>query len=638
MQKELSSRAVCIGLALAIIMAAANVYLGLKVGMTVSASIPAAVLSMMVLKYLFGEASILEANQAQTAASAGESLAAGIIFTVPALVIVGVWQDFSWTLTALISFTGGLLGVLLMIPMRKIFIASEKESDRELNLIFPEAVACAAVLRAGKEKSANSDSGSLVLQGTLFGCIFKATVDFLGIIKGTLESAWLMGRALFYFGGDMSVALLGIGIIVRFNVAVLVFCGGVIGWVLALPTLSISMTSAGGLVEHAYLLWSEHIRYIGVGAMVVGGFVALGEVRGYIYSIVSALFKDARGLSLRVSKDFNSPDISAPWVISLTLLCIVLVACVYFHLTLSFQITLLATFLMLASAFFFTAVACHTVGLVGNSNSPVSGMTITAVLISGLFLVLVGFTGPAGLMASLGIAAIVCCTACTAGDICNDLKTGHLVGASPKKQQVMQVAGVAVAAVILAPTLQMLQDFTPGGIGGPELPAPQARLFASIARGFFGDQKLPWDLVATGATIALLLVGADRMLKNSRANFRVHIMPIAVGMYLPLGLSVPIFIGGVLALFRPKNPKNTADKLTADPAVLFASGLIAGEALTGLSIAFLASQGISRLDIGISDWLQTTLTLGAGVVAIGFTRLRVCGAQPNEEGSHGKIR
>lgn len=631
MQKELSSRAVCIGLALALIMAAANVYLGLKVGMTVSASIPAAVLSMMVLKYLFGEASILEANQAQTAASAGESLAAGIIFTLPALVIVGVWQDFSWTLTTLISFTGGLLGVLLMIPMRKIFIAPEKESDRDQNLIFPEAVACAAVLRAGKEKGTNSGSGDLVLEGAIFGCIFKAAVDFLGIIKGTLESAWLVGKALFYFGGDMSVALLGVGIIVRFNVAALVFCGGVIGWVLALPALSISVTSAGGLVERAYLLWSEHIRYIGVGAMVIGGFVALGEVRGHIYRVVSTLFKNTTARGRRTSKDFSHPDIAGAWVISLTLLCIVLVACVYFHLTANFEVTLLATFLMLASAFFFTAVACHTVGLVGNSNSPVSGMTITAVLISGMFLVLAGFTGTTGLMASLGIAAIVCCTACTAGDICNDLKTGHLVGASPKKQQIMQVAGVAVAAVILAPTLQMLQDFTPGGIGGPELPAPQARLFASIARAFFSDQKLPWNLLATGATIAVVLVAVGRLLKKHRPTFKVYIMPIAVGMYLPLGLSVPIFIGGVLALFRSANRKSATDRLTADPAVLFASGLIAGEALTGLAIAFLASQGISRHDIGLSDWLQTTLTLAAGAAAIGFAHLRICGSWQNKE-------
>ena len=633
MQKELSSRAVCIGLALALIMAAANVYLGLKVGMTVSASIPAAVLSMMVLKYLFGEASILEANQAQTAASAGESLAAGIIFTLPALVIVGVWQDFSWTLTTLISFAGGLLGILLMIPMRKIFIAPEKEPNHNQNLIFPEAVACAAVLRSGKDKGTNSGSGDLVLEGAIFGCIFKAAVDFLGIIKGTLESAWLVGKALFYFGGDMSVALLGIGIIVRFNVAALVFCGGVIGWVLALPALSISVTSAGGLVERAYLLWSEHIRYIGVGAMVVGGFIALGEVRGHIYRVASTLYKNTTTPSLRTSKDFNHPDISGVWVISLTLLCIVLVVCVYFHLTANFEVTLLATFLMLASAFFFTAVACHTVGLVGNSNSPVSGMTITAVLITGMFLVLAGFTGTTGLIASLGIAAIVCCTACTAGDICNDLKTGHLVGASPKKQQIMQVAGVAVAAVILAPTLQMLQDFTPGGIGGPELPAPQARLFASIARAFFSDQQLPWDLLATGATIAFLLVAVGRFLKKHRPAFKVYIMPIAVGMYLPLGLSVPIFIGGVLALFRSVNRKSATDKLTADPAVLFASGLIAGEALTGLAIAFLASQGISRHDIGLSDWLQTTLTLAAGGVAIGLAHLRISGRRQNKEDS-----
>ena len=625
MRQELTIYAVSIGLALSVIMGAANVYLGLKVGMTVSASIPAAVVSMLLLRVMLGRRSVLEANQSQTAASAGESLAAGIIFTLPALVLVGVWNEFDLTLTTLIALTGGLLGIVLMIPMRRVFVTNPTNP-----LPFPEGVACAAVLHAGQQAQAGAHDARQIIQGALFGFVFKALMGFVGLLKGTLEGAWVVGKSVVYLGSDMSVALLGVGLIVRLNIAALVFLGGALGWLVALPLLSMSMVVPDPPVERAYAVWSQHVRYIGVGAMVVGGVVALARVRQGLAQAVRVLTQTAQKTQGAFQENSSSQnigqDIPRTWIIALTLLCLALTGGIYFLFTGRIDVTLTATAIMFVMAFFFTAVASYIVGLVGNSNSPVSGMTITTVLCTGIMLVLFGFTGTTGMLATLGVAAIVCCTACTAGDVCNDLKTGQLVGASPRRQQIMQIAGVAVAALIMAPVLQLLHDYTPGGIGGKELVAPQAQLFASLARGFFGDGHLPWNLVGTGAAIGLALVAADRALEKRGATFRLHLMPIAVGMYLPFGLSVPIFLGGILsALLHRNSSRNSpasaatlSETVPSQPGVLLASGAIAGEALTGVGIALCASLGFSRLQLGLSDGLQTALTAAALLVALLF--------------------
>ncbi len=607
MRQELTVYSVSIGLALAVIMGAANVYLGLKVGMTVSASIPAAVVSMLLLRGLLGRQSVLEANQAQTAASAGESLAAGIIFTMPALVLVGVWHEFDLVLTTLVALAGGLLGIVLMIPLRRVFVTAD-------SLPFPEGVACAAVLRTGQQ--AGDRDARQVIQGALFGFVFKALVSFVGVLKGTLEGAWLVGRSVVYLGSDLSVALLGVGLIVRLNIAALVFLGGGLGWLLSLPILSAGIASPENPVERAYAVWSQQVRYIGVGAMVVGGVVAIGQVWSGLGEAVRALLPTAR-TGPAATQD-ASQDLPLAWIGALTLGCLVLTGSVYFLFTGRLDVSLTATAIMFVMALFFTAVASYIVGLVGNSNSPVSGMTITTVLATGLLLVLFGFTGTTGMLAILGVAAVVCCTACTAGDVCNDLKTGQLVGASPRRQQIMQIGGVAVAALIMAPVLQLLHDYTPGGIGGKELAAPQAQLFASLARGFFGDGQLPWHLVGTGAGIGLALVGADRLLAQRGAAFRLHLMPVAVGMYLPFGLSVPIFLGGLLSALLHRRRPTASDATASQPGVLLASGAIAGEALTGVGIALAASLGFSRLGLGLPDGLQTGLSVVAGLAALLF--------------------
>ena len=615
---ELNLRVILIGVFLSVVMGAANVYLGLKAGMTVSASIPAAVIGMVMLRQIralykeSGAGSILEANQIQTAASAGESLAAGIIFTMPALILIGVWQEFNMMLTTVIAFTGGLLGILFMIPMRKVFIVRNED-----NLQYPEGLACASVLEAG-QGIGSSNSANLVIKGTLIGGLFKILISFFGVLKGVLEGAVLVGNRIFFFGGDISPALLAVGFIVRLNIAVLIFIGGFLGWLIGIPLLGSGLEFAEDPLHGASTLWSTKIRYIGVGAMVIGGLASILKVRKGLVDAIKILIDTQKGDNQsEIPK--NQRDLPASAINIFSLLAVLLVGFVYYNITGSTGITILTTFIMIIMAFFFTAVASYIVGLVGNSNSPVSGMTITAVLFTGGMLYVFGFSGTEGMVATLGVAAIVCCAACTSGDVCNDLKTGQIVGSRPYRQQIMQIIGVGVASLVMAPILQLLHENTPGGIGGRELAAPQAGLFASLANGFFGDGKLPLDMVAIGAVLGILILTLDYFLfdKNKPGGFRLHLMPIAVGMYLPFGLSTPILIGGLIAYFLTKRSKiaNTDDHVLQN-GVLLSSGLIAGESLMGILLALFASAGITSINLGLQPGFVTGLTFlsAAGVI------------------------
>ena len=615
---ELNLRVILIGVFLSVVMGAANVYLGLKAGMTVSASIPAAVIGMVMLRQIralnkeSSAGSILEANQIQTAASAGESLAAGIIFTMPALILIGVWQKFDMMLTTVIAFTGGLLGILFMIPMRKVFIVRNED-----NLQYPEGLACASVLEAGQGMG-SSNSASLVVKGTLIGGLFKILISFFGVLKGVLEGAVLVGNRIFFFGGDISPALLAVGFIVRLNIAVLIFIGGFLGWLVGIPLLGSGLEFAEDPLHGASTLWSTKIRYIGVGAMVIGGLASILKVRKGLVDAVKILIDTQKGDNQsEIPK--NQRDLPASAINIFSLLAVLLVGFVYYNITGSTGITILTTFIMIIMAFFFTAVASYIVGLVGNSNSPVSGMTITAVLFTGGMLYVFGFAGNEGMVATLGVAAIVCCAACTSGDVCNDLKTGQIVGSRPYRQQIMQIIGVAVASLVMAPILQLLHENTPGGIGGRELAAPQAGLFASLANGFFGDGNLPLDMVAIGAVLGILILTLDYFLfdKNKPGEFRLHLMPIAVGMYLPFGLSTPILIGGLIAYFLTKRSKlaNTDDHVLQN-GVLLSSGLIAGESLMGILLALFASAGITSINLGLQSGFVTGLTFlsAAGMI------------------------
>lgn len=636
---EINLRVIIIGIMLSIVMGSANVYLGLKAGMTVSASIPAAVLGMLVLRWISSfnnkgnSNNILEANQIQTAASAGESLAAGIIFTMPALILIGIWQEFNMILTTVIAFTGGLLGILFMIPMRKVFIVKNED-----NLQYPEGLACASVLEAG-QSSGGSNNASLVVKGALIGGLFKGLISFAGVLKGVLEGAILFGNRIFFFGGDISPALLAVGFIVKLNIAVLIFIGGFLGWLVGIPLLGQGIAHSTNPLEGAWELWSTQVRYVGVGAMVVGGISSIFRVRkGLIDAIIILIDKQKEVKQSDIP--INQRDISKNIINIFSAIAVILVAGVYYFITNNVAITLVTTIIMIIMAFFFTAVASYIVGLVGNSNSPVSGMTITAVLFTGGLLYIFGFSGTEGMVATLGVAAIVCCAACTSGDVCNDLKTGQIVGASPYKQQIMQIIGVAVASLVMAPIMQLLHENTPGGIGGRELAAPQAGLFASLAKGFFGDGILPWNMVAIGAVLGIAILIADSFLiswynlkeKVSRLennlykqkkpqkldNFRLHLMPIAVGIYLPFGLATPILVGGIIAHFILKNNYLENSDTNLQNGVLLSSGLIAGESLMGILLAFIAGAGITSINLGIDTDLVTGLTILASIITIWY--------------------
>jgi len=565
--RETTVRAVVLGLVLAIVLGAANAYLGLYAGMTVSASIPAAVISMAILRGLLRTGTILENNIVQTIASTGESLAAGVIFTVPALVLVGVWQDFKFWPTTLITMLGGLIGVLFMIPLRRALIVQRPD------LPYPEGVACAEVLKAGQ--LGTGEGIRTIGVGLVLGALLKFLIGGVGIVRGTLEGAFAAGRSVFYAGTDVTAALIGVGYIVNLRVASQVFLGAAIAWFVALPMLGgFDGTNA---VDYALGTGRESVRYIGVGAMLVGGVASIWQVRRGLLGGLSGL-RGIGGASAG-SAARTERDMSFTAIATLLGLAVLGVFGLYDYLLDSHLTAFVATLVMVAASFLFVAVATYIVGLVGSSNSPVSGMTICALLLTSGVLLALGVRGDSAILAVLGVAGVVCCAASTAGDIAQDLKTGQLVGSTPARQQWVQVLSVIVPAFVFAPVLTTLHHaYT---IGSDKLRAPQAALFASLADGFFGEGQLPMNMIYIGAAIGLGILGADYLLRARGISFRLHIMPVAVGIYLPLAVTAPIFIGGLLRAAVSRGRTDDA----SDPGVLFGSGLIAGEALMGIALA-----------------------------------------------------
>ena len=568
---ELSGRAVALGLLLGLVMTAANTYLGLYAGMTVSASIPAAIVSMGILRGILRKGSILENNIVQTMASAGESVAAGIIFTVPALVIAGVWQDFPFWKVTMIGLLGGVLGVLFMIPLRKTLIVEDKE------LIYPEGVACANVLEAGQ--SGGSELTSIFLALTA-GLVFKALSGLVAVIKPVVEGATSMGRTVLYFGTDVSVALLGVGVIVGLEVSVLVFAGGVIGWLIGIPVYYLTAAMPeGSVLDAAWTAWSDQIRYMGVGAMIVGGLSSMWSIRGGMMKGVREAISGFRGRQASASR--TETDLHAKQTLPILALAAAATVGLYWSLTSDLTVAIVAGTVMVIASFFFVAVSSYIVGLVGSSNNPISGMTICALLFASGILLLLGMSGTTGILAALGVAGVVCCAAATAGDTSQDLKTGYLVGATPWRQQVAQFIGVMIPTALIAPVLSLLHAAYGIGTGAEgSLRAPQATLFASIAQALFSDGYMPWVMLAIGAGIAVALLVLNEVLENAQSPVRAHVMPVAVGIYLPFSLSVPILAGGIIAHALAKRGEAATNR-----SVLISSGLIAGEAIAGIVIA-----------------------------------------------------
>ncbi len=608
---QLTARAIILAIILAMMLAAANTYLGLFAGMTIASAIPAAVLSMAILRAL-GGGGILENNIVQTGASAGSSIASGVIFTDPALVILGFWTDvrYSWVLA--IAGLGGILGVLFSVPLRRSLIVDQQ-------MAFPEGKAAAEVLKAGENPSQGVKL--LAIAAAAGGFVKLAAASGLRLIPDSAAAAGFFGKYLGYFGTNLSPALLGVGYIVGLNIGIVVLAGSVISWNFAIPIyqafyldqnpeLAAAIAAAcAGLESHACaettagMLWSRQIRYLGVGAMLVGGLWALVSLRKSIVSgVKSGLAATRAGASAVVAHtDRDLPMKSV--LIGIVLFTLPLWA-LYQLIVGSFVVSFSMAVIMIVAGFLFCSVSAYMAGLVGSSNNPVSGITIATILFAAV--VLLAFLGKGstvGPVAAIMIGAVVCCAACVAGDNLQDLKAGYIVGATPWRQQVMLAIGSISCALVMAPVLNLLARAY--GIGVPTeahpdpLLAPQATLMASVARGMFGG-ALPWGLVAIGAAIGIAIIIVDQVLKSRGSTFRTPVLAVAVGIYLPLELMVPIFVGGLLQHVAQRSFGAATEPQEIERrgrnGMLFAAGMITGEALMGIIIA-LPIVGSGRADV-----------------------------------------
>ena len=630
---ELTIKALILGALLSMVLAAANAYIGLLVGLTVSASIPAAAASMGILR-LFRRSTILENNMVQTAASAGEALAAGIIFTIPALVMMKAWSGYQYGPMVAIAMIGGILGVAFTVPLRRALIV-------EAQLAFPEGQATAEVLKTGGiERDRDLDGGAdhsahtgfrRLLQAAGIGALFKFIESAVGLLAGNVATtqAWLSGKYLFLGNVNISPALIGVGYIVGVNIAMLVFLGGFIGTVIGVPlnwalnsatimdaagvdpTTAWSQLDAGQWGALANQSWQD-CRRIGVGAMMVGGLWSLISLARPLLDGIRSSMKAYRvsraGGAAALRTEFDTP---INYVLIVVLLSIVPLFLV-FNFALSdypqrLLISSVMTVLMLIFGFVFSSVAGYMAGLVGSSNNPISGVTIATVIVSAL--ILLQLMGNEGIAATLGpiavmyLAGLICSAASIAGDNMQDLKCGYIVGATPWRQQLFQIIGVVSAAIVIPLILQLLDNQY--GIGRPSpnpdaipnsvLAAPQAGLMQALAGGIFGA-GIQWNFIMVGFALAIVLIVLDKVQEKRGSTFRFPVLAVAVGVYLPLGLTVPIFIGGLLAwqVQRRSVALNEAQWTQREGlGLLVASGLITGEALMGVLVALLAAAGVA---------------------------------------------
>jgi putative OPT family oligopeptide transporter len=588
---ETTIKAFILGALLSMLLAAANAYLGLFAGLTVSASIPAAVLSMAILR-LFKNHNILENNIVQTAASAGESLAAGVIFTFPALVLMGYWDHFNYWETVLIALSGGILGVLFTVPLRTALIVKQK-------LLFPEGVATAEVLKTGEK---GGKAVKYLVQGSLIGAVVKLCESGLKLWSGTGATASMWGGKVYaFFAMNLSPALIGVGYIVGLRISFLVFAGGVISWYIAIPWYIAHygfVPEPGGAVDLGYEIWTTQIRYLGVGAMVVGGLWALIKLRGSVAMAVQSGITAIRTKVDMSEVPRTERDTPMSWVVIAIGIMIIPIFIIYLREMHDVAITGLMAVFMVIAGFLFSAVAGYMAGLVGSSNNPISGVTIATILTASLILLFImGEDAEKGPAAAILIGAVVCCAAAIAGDNMQDLKAGHILGATPQKQQVMQMVGVVSAAVVMPLVLQLLHTaygFGPATEAHPDsLQAPQATLMQSVAEGVFNGD-LPWPMIYAGMIIGAVVIAIDQYQESRGSDFRVPVLAVAVGIYLPFELDSAIMLGGIIAWAVKRYQDNNRSKATdyerqasqsENGGLLFASGLITGEALIGIALA-----------------------------------------------------
>lgn len=573
---ELTLKSILLGSVVGIVFGAANAYLGLRVGMTISASIPAAVISMGILRGLLKRGTVLENNMVQTIGSAGESLAAGVIFTIPAFIIWGL--DVPLFEIFMMSLLGGVLGVLFMIPLRRYLIVREHR-----RLPYPEGTACAEVLIAGDEGGTKAKT---VFAGVGIGALYNWFL--MGFRFWEQEPHWnirpIRGASIAI---DLTPELLGIGYIIGPRIAGYFFAGGALAWLILIPILTAFGTRLGAYLPEAAQpisqmepseIWNAYIRYIGAGAVALGGIVSLVRAGPTIVSSIGSGFREmTRGLGPKVIGPPGRPQRRARTDDDLPMSVVLggSVAVALLAWLMPFiHVNLLGAILVALFAFFFVTVSSRTVGLIGSSSNPVSGMTIATLLATALIFHALGWTGMEGKVAALSVGAIVCIALCIAGDVSQDLKTGYLVGATPRRQQMGELLGVLTSALFVGWTIFLLNNAY--GIPSEQLPAPQATLMSLVVEGVMSG-TIPWVLVFVGAAIAGIV-----------ELMRIPSLPFAVGLYLPISLSSPVMVGGLVrwAIGRVKDPG--LKKRRGDRGLLFASGLIAGGAVMGIILAFLA--------------------------------------------------
>ncbi len=564
--REFTPLAIVLGVIIAIVFGAANAYLGLRVGLTISASIPAAVISMGIVRKILKRDSILENNLVQTIGSAGESLAAGAIFTLPAAFLwEAEWGDshyISYLNILMLTLIGGVLGVIFMIPLRRAIIVKEDGI-----LPYPEGRACAEVLKAGEEGGQDS---SVVFKGLGLASVYKFLANGLKIfpegVSYEISTKSFGGTAI---GFDALPALMGVGYIVGPKIDAIMLSGGILAWLVLMPLLH-----AFGPAEIASLspsdLWSNYIRYIGAGAVATGGIISLIKSLPMIVKSFKDSIRDLKDRDSSQNKDRLDADISMK-----TSIILVIIAIVLMFMMPSSPLNLFGALIIVVFGFFFATVSSRMVGIIGSSNNPVSGMSIATLLIATLLLRLTGFVGHDGMIAAISIGTIICVIAAIAGDCSQDLKTGYIVGASPRYQQIGEIIGVLASSLAIGGVLWILNKSI--GFGTKDLPAPQATLMKLIVEGVMNND-LPWNLVFVGSFIAIMveLLG-------------VTVLPFAIGLYLPINTSLGIMFGGLVRIVVDKIKASKEEKKDAETrGTLYSAGLIAGEGIMGIILAVFA--------------------------------------------------
>ena len=595
---ELTLKAVLVGMILAIIMGSANAYLGLYAGMTVSAAIPGAIMALALLKPMKGN--IMETVIGMQGAAAGEALAAGVIFTIPALVVIGAWEHIHYLETTVIAMIGGILGVLWMVPLRRALIV-------KTDLPFPEGIAVAAVITTAAGGGEGSEGSIWMVVGAVLAALVKFSQVSLNIFRGSVEKVFAVGKyyvagrsteGYFYGGSAASPALLGVGYIVGPRIASYVFAGGILGWVILTPLIIMSTgmpPDAHNAMEGFYTIWGDYVRYIGVGAMVVGGLYTIWKLRNNLLGGIKEAVKGLRSGEAEAKKrtdtdlDFRKVFISIGFLIIPTFI-------IYAWVSHMYAISAFMAVLLVFTAFIASAIAGYMAGLLGSSNNPISGVTVAVLLFVSIIMLAFGATGIAGMTIVILMAAVVCCAGAISGDVLQSLAAGEMIGSTPYRQQLAEIFGILAAAPVLGIVVKALDSAY--GIGTKNLPAPQAFLMGGIVKGVIGGDMV-WPYVIAGAFLAVVLILMD-----------IPVLPVAIGTYLPLSLSIPIFAGGIIRavvdkMIEKRSNGNEEEEELSDwemaikshgvspkemahrTGLLFTAGLIAGEAIMGVISAFL---------------------------------------------------